>query len=105
MMIVSFINYRDMGKVVSLSKIERMVDTLESAMIRERGNNIHQEGKNEAWTKMTAKEILFDLYYHVGKLQEGILNRDKKKMLEHVGDIGNYLGFLVLNEELDKLYE
>lgn len=88
---------------VNLNKFQIMVDTLSNAMILERIHNIHQECGNEAWSRMTNKEILFDLYYHVGKLQAAIRANDKNLMLEHIGDIGNYLGFLILNENLNEV--
>lgn len=92
-----------MEKKPNLDSFEIMVQTIMNTMLQERINNIHQEGNNEAWRNMQPKEILFDLYYHVGKLQEGILNENRYKMLEHVGDIANYLGFLIINEKLNEL--
>lgn len=90
-------------KKPNLNSLAIMIQTIMSTMLKERIHNVNKEGNNEAWRNLTSKEILFDLYYHIGKLQQGILNKNKEKMLEHIGDIGNYLGFLIIHENLNEL--
>jgi len=51
--------------------------------------------KGDNWTNMSKKEFLFELYYHVGKLQNAIMSDDVENVKQYTADILNTCGFLL----------
>lgn len=44
---------------------------------------------------MSKKEFIFELYYHVGKLQNSLMTDDLNNTKQFAGDILNVIGFLL----------
>jgi len=69
---------------------ELIPEFVKSSMLRQLEANKH---KGDNWHEMTDKQILFELYYHVGKLQAALMAKDILLINEYCGDIANIVGF------------
>lgn len=79
-----------------MQEFDEMARRITFAMLTERLNNAQQEiDISDKWKALTSKEILFELYYHVGKLQRSLKDNDKGGVEENCGDIANYIGYLL----------
>ena len=74
------------------------------AMIIELKNNEHK-GDRQNWKNLSSKELLQEVYYHTGKLQEALKIKDKNKIKEFCADLANLAGMIMDVEnviDLDK---
>lgn len=76
-----------------------MTEMFRSLMQHELEANIEKKGFGRMWLAMTKRELLYEIYYHVGKLQGAMIpSIDIEKIKEHAADTGCMLMML-----LDKL--
>lgn len=80
-----------------MNERDKILHLVYGVMANELEANIH---KGDNWNQMTRKEFLFELYYHVGKLQTAMMNSDIENVKQFTGDILNTCGFLL--DSIDK---
>lgn len=68
-------------------------------MIKELEKNSHK-GDRQNWVNLTSKELLSEIYYHTGKLQEAIRDKNKEKIREFCADIANLSGMIMDIEQI-----
>lgn len=74
---------RDMYNVVTMNFREAMIQELAANF--DKGD---REGK-DGWLKITYKQLLNEIYYHTGKLQEAVRNNDVPRIKEYAADVAN----------------
>jgi hypothetical protein len=70
---------------------EALVAEFGKRMIEELAAN-HTKGDRDlpnGWLNMTSKELLNEIYYHVGKLQEACRHQDVERIKEFSADVAN----------------
>jgi len=70
---------------------ERVVERFSKAMIFELSQNSlkgNRDGKS-GWLQISDKELLSEIYYHNGKLQQALKDNDSDKIFEHTADVAN----------------
>lgn len=70
---------------------QEVTDKFQKLMIKELAAN-YDKGDRESdkgWLKMTNKQLLSELYYHVGKLQQALKENNIDLIKEHCADVAN----------------
>lgn len=71
-----------------------LVAGLASEMVKQLKANEHK-GDRENWVNLKEKELLNEIYYHTGKLQQALKDNDAARIKEHCADIANLTAFML----------
>jgi len=76
---------------VPRSEVEEMASVVEE-MAREMRMELLanvRKGNRQVWKAMPPMQLLMEVYYHAGKLQQAIVCEDKQKIREYAADVAN----------------
>lgn len=83
------------------STFDRLIGVFSALMRKELLAN-SKKGDRPAWLKLTARDIVSDIYYHTGKLQLAVEEGNLEKIREYSADVAN-LALMVVDVEMNLL--
>ena len=67
---------------------KKITTLFQKEMIKELAAN-SRKGDRDGWLSCDAMQLVIEIYYHTGKLQEAVKNNDMEKIREYSADISN----------------